>query len=365
MMNGYPYPPRSYSQANTGPMMMGIEHDAMAGFDIHDGQSLDSMVAQNDKDNRRRSMPPFARGQQQLNLGSPDTRRLSMMNFGDPNGGDMEDFRFDMSSAAMGNLMHNNTPAFPRSTASMQNDQLPASDLSIANQFQGQTSPYPQMTAPGSAYASPMHQKTPLDMEMSSYQNGINMSLDMNDSLNMMPSDMNIFPGNQFNSPLLGSPLNQDFAGPMTAASQDNTSSNNTPSTQAQDHFKHSTVNNTPEVKSGRSGYLSRALSQDQASMRAASRPQSDRHSSNSVPTRMTLASLRNQQPIAQDPAQDLPKEVLNKQLREANTSWPTPPGGFPSTMHHNPHMKTQFKNAYSSTGFDMLGVLVSSLTRR
>lgn len=75
----------------------------------------------------------------------------------------------------------------------------------------------------------------------------------------------------------------------------------------------------------------------------------------------MTLASLRNQQPVAQDPAQDLPKDVINKQLRESNVPWPTPAGGFPSTMHQNPHMKTQFKNAYSSTGFDMLAVLVRS----
>ncbi|XP_014555501.1 hypothetical protein COCVIDRAFT_102224 [Bipolaris victoriae FI3] len=358
-------------------MMMGLEADAMNGFDMSEGQSLDSMVAQNDKENRRRSMPPFARGSQQMNLGSPETRRLSMMNFGDPNGGDMEDFRFDMSSATMDNLMHSSTASFPRSTAAMQNDQLPATDLSIGNQYQGQTSPFPQMTAPGSAYASPMHQKTSLDMEMS-YQNGINMSLDMNDSLNMMPSDMNMFPGNQFNSPLLGSPLNQDFVGPIPTAPQDNgntnnsntnantnnNSSNNTPSTQAQDHFKRPSVNNTPDPKSGRSSYLSRALSQDQASMRSHSRPQSDRHSSNSVPTRMTLASLRNQQPIAQDPAQDLPKDVINKQLRESNVPWRTPAGGFPSTMHQNPHMKTQFKNAYSSTGFDMLAVLMRVATR-
>ncbi|EUC39431.1 hypothetical protein COCCADRAFT_80638 [Bipolaris zeicola 26-R-13] len=359
-------------------MMMGLEADAMNGFDMSEGQSLDSMVAQNDKENRRRSMPPFARGSQQMNLGSPETRRLSMMNFGDPNGGDMEDFRFDMSSATMDNLMHSSTASFPRSTAAMQNDQLPATDLSIGNQYQGQASPFPQMTAPGSAYASPMHQKTSLDMEMSSYQNGINMSLDMNDSLNMMPSDMNIFPGNQFNSPLLGSPLNQDFVGSIPTAPQDNgntnnsntnantnnNSSNNTPSTQAQDHFKRPSVNNTPDPKSGRSSYLSRALSQDQASMRSHSRPQSDRHSSNSVPTRMTLASLRNQQPIAQDPAQDLPKDVINKQLRESNVPWQTPAGGFPSTMHQNPHMKTQFKNAYSSTGFDMLAVLMRVATR-
>ncbi|EMD68769.1 hypothetical protein COCSADRAFT_167978 [Bipolaris sorokiniana ND90Pr] len=358
--------------------MMGLEAGAMNGFDMSDGQSLDSMVTQNDKENRRRSMPPFARGSQQMNLGSPETRRLSMMNFGDPNGGDMEDFRFDMSSTTMDNLMHSNTTSFPRSTAAMQNDQLPATDLSIGNQYQGQASPFPQMTAPSSAYASPMHQKTSLDLEMSSYQNGINMSLDMNDSLNMMPSDMNMFPGNQFNSPLLGSPLNQDFVGPIPTASQDNATpnnnsnantntnngSNNTPSTQAQDHFKHPSLNNTPDPKSGRSSYLSRALSQDQTSIRSHSRPQSDRHSSNSVPTRMTLASLRNQQPIAQDPAQDLPKDVINKQLRESNVPWPTPAGGFPSTMHQNPHMKTQFKNAYSSTGFDMLAVLMRVATR-
>lgn len=340
--------------------MMGIEGDAMNGFDMSEGQSLDSMVTQNDKENRRRSMPPYARGSSHMNLGSPETRRLSMMNFGDPNG-DMDEFRFDMSSAAMDNLMHNNTASFPRVTADMQNDQLPATDLSMGNQFQGQASPFPQMGAPGSSYASPMHQKTPLDLDMSSYPNGMNMPLDMNDSLNMMPSDMNMFPGNQFNSPMLGSPLNQDFVGPIPTTSQDNTGSNNTPSTQSQDQFKRPSVNNTPDAKAPRSGHLSRSASQDHTSMRSNSRPQNDRHSSNSVPTRMTMASLRNQQPVAQDPTQDIPKEVINKQLRDFNMPWPTPDGGFPSTMHHNPHMKTQFKNAYSSTGFDMLGVLVCS----
>ncbi|USP73226.1 uncharacterized protein yc1106_00500 [Curvularia clavata] len=362
-MNSYPYPPRPYSQATNGSMMMGIEADAINGFDISEGQSLDSMVAQNDKENRRRSMPPYARGPPHMNLGSPETRRLSMMNFGDPNG-DMEDFRFDMSSTAMDNLMHNNATAFPRVTANMQNDQLPATDLSMGNQFQGQASPFSQMGAPGSSYASPMHQKNSLDLDMSSYQNGINMPLDMNGPLNMMPSDMNMFPGNQFNSPMLGSPLNQDFVGPISATSQDNTGSNNTPSTQAQDQFKRPSVNNTPDAKQSRSGHLSRTANQDHTSMRSNPRPQNDRHSSNSVPTQMTMASLRNQQPVAQDPAQDLPKEVINKQLRDFNMPWPTPDGGFPSTMHHNPHMKTQFKNAYSSTGFDMLGVLMRVATR-
>ena len=39
--------------------------------------------------------------------------------------------------------------------------------------------------------------------------------------------------------------------------------------------------------------------------------------------------------------------------------AWETPEGGWPSTMVGKPHMDSVYKNAYSSTGFDMLGVLV------
>ncbi|KAI4608710.1 hypothetical protein J4E81_003826 [Alternaria sp. BMP 2799] len=365
-MNGYPYPTRPFNPAANGNMMMNMNGDGMNGFNMVEGQSLDSIVAQNDKDNRRRSMPVYARGpqqqqqqQQQMNLGSPDTRRLSMMNFGDPNGGDMDDFQFDMSTAAMDNMMRNNT-AFPRTTADIQSDQMPAADLNINTQFQGQASPFPTMGGPGSAYASPMHQKNSLDLDMGSYQNGMNMPLDMDDSMAMTPMDMNMFPGSQFNTPMLDSPIQQDFVGPVPAAPQ----GDNTPSGQTQDQFKRPSLNNTPEVKSGRSSFLSRSTSQDQSSMRSHSRPQSEHHSSNSVPTRMTLASLQNQQPVAQDPAQDLSKEVMKKQLADFKIPWQAPTGGFPSTKANNPHMKTQFKNAYSSTGFDMLGVLMRVATR-
>ncbi|KAG9386013.1 hypothetical protein A1F94_002763 [Pyrenophora tritici-repentis] len=257
-MNGYPYPTRPFTQPPNGNMMMDINGDGMNNYDMVEGQSLDSIVAQNDKDNRRRSMPVFVRQtsqhqQQQLNLGSPDTRRLSMMNFGDPNGGDMEEFQFDMSTAAMDNMMRGNT-TFPRTSADMQNDRLPAADLTINSQFQGQTSPFPSIGGPGSNYASPMHQKNPLDMDMGSYQNGLPMTLDMDDSLHMMPTDMNMFPGSQFSTPMIDSPLPQDFPGSMPAAQQ----GNNTPSAQSQDQFKRPSMSNTPDAKSGRSSFLGR-----------------------------------------------------------------------------------------------------------
>lgn len=43
---------------------------------------------------------------------------------------------------------------------------------------------------------------------------------------------------------------------------------------------------------------------------------------------------------------------------------WPAPPGGWPSTMSGNSHIQTQYKNAYSASGFDMLSVLMRVATR-
>lgn len=43
---------------------------------------------------------------------------------------------------------------------------------------------------------------------------------------------------------------------------------------------------------------------------------------------------------------------------------WTVPPGGFPSSMSGRTHMETQYKDAYSSTGFDMLNILMRVATR-
>ncbi|KAL6705272.1 hypothetical protein ACN47E_007082 [Coniothyrium glycines] len=357
-MNSYPYPSRPYPGQANPPSIMDMTGDAINSFDPAEEQSLDFIVAQNDKENRRRSMPVYAR-QPQLNLGSPDTRRLSMMNFGDPNGGNMDDFQFDMSSAAMDGMMRTNT--FPRTTGDLPNDRLPATDLAINTQFRGHNSPFTSMAGPGSAYASPMHQQGSIDLSMTPYQNDMSMPLDMDDSLQMLQSDMNMFPGGQYNAPMLDSLVNQDFGPSKPGQSQDNGSS----TVQPPDQYKTQSMSNTPEGRSGASSFISRTGSgQDQNSMRSNSRTQSEHHASTSNPTRMSLNSLQKQQPIAQDPTLDLSKETIKKQLSASNVPWPTPKGGFPSTLHSNPHMKTQFKNAYSSTGFDMLGVLMRVAAR-
>jgi len=54
-----------------------------------------------------------------------------------------------------------------------------------------------------------------------------------------------------------------------------------------------------------------------------------------------------------------LPIDIRNYNPNNQGFSWEPMEGGWPSTMVGRPHMQSAYKNAYSSTGFDMLGVLV------
>jgi PAS domain-containing protein len=339
---------------------MDMTGDGMNPYDLSEGQSLDDIVFQNDTANRRQSMPVYAR-QQHLQMGSPDTRRLSMLNFSGPNGGSMADFQFDLSNpSAIDNMMPSNT-SFPTSSADMQSDGMPAPDLGANPHFSAAKSPYSNMGTSGSTYASPIHPNASLDLDMNSYPNNMSMPVSMDSSLNnMMQSDMAMFPNNQFSQPIMESPINHgsDFVGPLPGPQRDNLP----PSS----HFRSPSVSNTPETISGKSGKPSRTNSQDQVSVRSGSRPENEHRNSShdsSLPTQLSLASLNNQRPIALDPRQSLSGEAY-EQVKNMTSNWNVPSGGFPSTMHSNPHQKTQFKDAYSSSGFDMLGVLMRVATR-
>jgi PAS domain-containing protein len=415
-MNGYPYSSQPYADGTSnGAGLMDLSGGDMNAYGPGDteGQSLDDIVLQNDKANRRRSMPVYARQpqpphqhqhqhQQQLqhqpnmHMTSP-TRSLSMMNFGNPNGGPIDDFAFDMSAQGMDNMMRNNT--FPRPTPDMQ----PGADLAIKTQFSNAASPFSTMAGPGSNYASPIHASADLDLGMSPYPNAMNMSLDMDDSLNsMMQSDMSMFSNNQFNPQMMESPINAnpnpinqgtDFIGPLPAPQrgsnmvgqhqfgsmpsqsqnqnqnqgQNQNQSQSQSQNQTRGHFKSPSMSNTPDGRSGPS-LPSRQNSHGQQEQNRSSREQSQhaqrpdtKNGANA--TQLSLSSLENQRPIAQDPTENLPQDKL-EHIKNMKLPWQEPPGGFPSSMNSKPHMQTQFKNAYSSSGFDMLGVLMRVATR-
>jgi hypothetical protein len=56
-----------------------------------------------------------------------------------------------------------------------------------------------------------------------------------------------------------------------------------------------------------------------------------------------------------------LPLKPSQYNPNNQNFPWVPEGGTWPSTMVNKPHMQSAYKNAYSSTGFDMLGVLVCS----
>lgn len=364
-MNGYPYPPRgpfSQQQSNANPIMdMPADSlGAAASFQMgHQGQSLDDIVSSNDKANRRRSVPVYAANQ--MTMGSPDSRRFSSMNFGAPANQTMNDFQFDMTAAGIDSMLP--TATFPRTTGELQNDRIPATDLAINTHFSqpNPNSPFPNVANGGSAYASPLQHNGALDMDMSPYPTALSMSLDMNDPMSMLPGDVNMFPNSTFGPAMMGSPIAQDFPGPQASAPQDHTMA-----MQPRDSYRSESSSVTPNA---RSNMPAQTNSQDQKSMRSEARPRNENRSNSHQPTQnathMSKVSLENQQPIQLPPGHQIPHQRYEEaSFAKSNLPWITPQGGFPSTKDKNPHMNTQFKNAYSSTGFDMLGVLMRVATR-
>jgi len=59
-----------------------------------------------------------------------------------------------------------------------------------------------------------------------------------------------------------------------------------------------------------------------------------------------------------------LPLKPSQYNPNNQNFPWVPEGGAWPSTMVNKPHMQSAYKNAYSSTGFDMLGVLMRVATR-
>ncbi|KAF1982040.1 hypothetical protein K402DRAFT_397929 [Aulographum hederae CBS 113979] len=355
-MNGFyrPYPQDELHQQNTGsrdngPQTLGNPEDGGAGGMVG-GQSLDDIVTQNTKDMRRRSFPvQFGATPGAMDS---DLRRMSMMGFG--GGSPLDSFQFNPTTAQ--DLMMSNQP--PSGSPLNQNQGSGSNNLALNTQFSGQGHAFGQLATPASAYASPLTTSTPLDMDMTgSYdQHGISMSMDMSDSpmaQDMMGGDMSpmMFPQQQqqFASPMLQSPMNMDFSTSMPAKSQ--------PIPAKQIEQPQAPV---PQVAASevRQSITPRTNNGDQSAQ-----PES-RQPSVSTGTNTTAATPNIQYSNDMTPPVGRTLDVGKQVENGPKLPWDVPAAGYPSTAFNKPHMQTQFTNAYSSTGFDMLGVLMRVATR-
>ncbi|KAF2084495.1 hypothetical protein K490DRAFT_48836 [Saccharata proteae CBS 121410] len=320
------------------------------------GQSLDDIVNQNSKAMRRRSVPLHYQNQNGQSMDN-DPQRVSMMEFsGASPGGQLEGFPFDPSTGTgtdMETMMRNGSTYGRQHSGGVQTRRPSMGDLNINTHFAGHRSPYAvtSMAPSGSAYASPLAPHGGLDVNITSpyVTSGLSMSMEMGDpSMNSMAPDvasMNLFDQPQFASPIMGSPIPQDFNASMQGPSNDSRMGGS---------LGNMDMNITSDSKPG--------LTPARTDSRERSANSSNRQQDQSSSRTPILTTEGASGPRGPDP----PSKIERNQQsgRDGQFPWQTPPGGFPSSMHDRPHMESQFRNAYSSTGFDMLGVLMRVATR-
>ncbi|KAF2459400.1 hypothetical protein BDY21DRAFT_282588 [Lineolata rhizophorae] len=341
-------------QANDDSNMMGmIGAGGMQSTGIMSGQSLDDIVNQNSKAMRRRSVP--AQYSSTLSPMNTDMRRMSMMEFGGTSSATpLDGFQFDsQESQGMEGMMPTGT-AMDNSGEGLQQRRQSGSNIALNTQFSAQSSPFTTVAPPESSFATPLQSANQMDLDMSNpyLNNAVGMGMDMNDpSLSsIMGNDMNslnMFNPPQFGSPMVNSPIQQDFSQPLSAGPRD---------LQAAALDQTSTLSaqntHTSNGKASQPGVVGPELGmQTEPSAQAMV---------NSVRSAQVDDAPSAFGPLP--PPQAEPGFTVGPNGQKL--PWVTPPEGFPSTMNARPHMNTEFKNAYSATGFDMLGVLMRVASR-
>lgn len=354
------------------------------------GQSLDDIVNQNAKMIRRQKVPQgYGSSPHHLN---PDMRRISMMDYGagspagsvgsfqyDPNSS------FDHSGVASGGVTPAGAVQQPRQA--QHNRRPSAADLALDTSFTNDSNNYHHSTMPpNSGYdTSPAHPNTAVEMNVDSdfhLDSGMAMNMDfsVNQNMNNMtqePMQMNLYNQPQFNHSAQSSPLHQ----------------------QAQQGTPQSGgMSSHDQGRQSQYGSVS-GNNSSQPTMRQLSRTQSlhvpehmsPAHGASplSAPPTSGIGMSPAQRPAPQPTPPSFPKQPQNPPAggpfdrgvgrnvgfdgingpvpidrtkinpNSQNFPWDTPDGGWPSTMMGKPHTSSIYKNAYSSTGFDMLGVLV------
>lgn len=367
--------------ASNAMMMMG--QDGMSGGMIG-GQSLDEIVNLNAKAMRRQSMPHQYGGQQ--NNTDTDMRRMSMMEYaGTPPAGSMSNFQFDPSAAGsqQGMMSGRGAPAQQQQQRNIRRHHS-NTDMSIQTSFPDAPQSFNPMMQPPSAYQSPAHPQTSYDMSMNSpyVDNPIGMQMDyvdqnMGNGTPLNPPSMNMFNQTQhFNQGMMQqSPMH--YSGGQTPMSA-------RPTAPEPGGASRSASYHAP---SSRSANAAPSLSRRQ-SLQNSTQTSPVHDSISPIPQVPTSGSQSQQMPGLSGPMGQPPPGPPQDQERgkasqrefdgmngpvhpisiDANTynpnnqrfDWDVPEGGWPSTLTGRPHMNTTYKNVYSSSGFDMLGVLVS-----
>ncbi len=280
-----------------------------------------------------------------------DSRQVDMMAFnGNSSSGNMHNYGFSPSDANVQGFTMPVGGVFPGNSVAGASDQRTHLPLSIDTRYTNPQPPFSNMASPASAYQSPMYPNTPMNMGMIGQfvPQNFPITFDWSDPrvINMMNSGMIPYSMTQHAQYPLSMPIDptpQNYSRPMQTSPQDPGGG------QPYDRQGSSVPDIKPDFH-----MLNAQDSNPMQSNQARPRQQSVSRQS---PIKQTHPSMTNHSPMSQQVYQPEAgsgrQSSLGKPPKEHLTSWAG-----------NLGLQTNYINAYSSTGFDMLNVLMRVATR-
>lgn len=332
---------------NRDTMMGMMASDGMDAASMIGGQTLDEIISQNNKEIQRRRSYQQAQSYRSNGPGpEADPRRSSMMEFGPGPPNDLDSFQFEPSAAhASSPLVRGGSIAQRRLDSQRQRRRESAENIVMSTQFQSLGQTYPSIPQ-SSPYQQPLNPSRSLNLDVAGAYLPSNLPMDMDFATGNLQQDpgsdatsMNMFSQGSFQPNLTSSPIHQNFSNSLPGPGQD-PDGGNTGGREEQDM-----MDKLPDMQ----------MSDRVQSMQT-----------NLAHPPMTLSNQSTAGPVHAMPDYDIPSEPQQRGglpvVTETSRMTFSTGDALPGTVAH-PSIP-QYRNAYSSSGFDMLGVLMRVAAR-
>ena len=328
-------------------MSNGVDPSVMAG-----GQAFDDIISMNNKDNHRRRS--YYQSQQfGANRCNDDPRRSSMLEFGSGNTGDLAGFQFDPSpTQPTSNMQRPGNIAQRRMDSQHAQRRDSAENLALNTHFQGMGHGYSPATTSSPYHHTLQHTNSlPLDLSGNYMANDLMMGMDyptngLNHENNGDITPMNMYSQSSFAPNMNTSALQQNVSKPMRGPAQDpGGGMNGNPGEQ-------DVMDKMPNL------HMSDPMQNLPANITQQSIPQQPIQMQ-TPPTAPPITSLGG--------LPDLNTTNRSQQTTNLEIAAPNGPSMAPRENSQDAVQQPvfpQYRNAYSASGFDMLGVLMRVATR-
>lgn len=359
-MNGY-YQRQPYSAEDIQAMADMNNHDTVMGMmmgngmdpsDMVGGQTIDDIINMNNKENQRRRS--FHQSQHySANRGGPDPRRSSMMEFGSGNTGDLAGFQFDPSpTQPMPDAQRPGNMIQRRMDSQRARRRDTADDLTLNTSYPSMIPGYSPATT-SSPYHHPLQHTNslPLDLSGNYMSNSLMMGMEyptdtLNHENNGDITPMNMYSNSSFAPHMDLQSIPQNVANSLRGPAQDPGGGLNGHRGEQEVKDKGPDPNIADSMRSLQSDFTHQNLPQQPVQFQNAP----------TAPPANPMGGLPNiTSPNSNPPDGNVDTAAPNGVSIES--------GQDPEVVAQQPVL-LQYRNAYSSSGFDMLGVLMRVATR-